>query len=288
MAEAPDAVPPERLLSLAVKLFGLVVGLGLIVWGVLGMLGRTPQAAAEAVKLLNEATDHATAGELAEAWPLFDRAQELAHRGRQAARDAETQSKLRLIESDAYYYEAAFRLRHLQERYREERNAAVREDRDYTLPDGPLQEPVDLLKQSLELDPSRAEAHFYLGWAYREQEKNLRAIEALQRAVELDPQFARAHNALGEVYFATRQYEKAKEHYEKAVLLDPQLAGAHLNLGLYYAGRMAREDAADAADRARQHLNRYLALAETRPGESPVDIARARRTLGELPAAEGE
>jgi len=68
-----------------------------------------------------------------------------------------------------------------------------------------------LLKKSLALDPSLAEAHQQLGNLYSEQSKYADSIPEYQRALELNYDMADAHYRLGQAYVRTGNKDGAQE-----------------------------------------------------------------------------
>src|SRR5712692_5824927 len=68
-----------------------------------------------------------------------------------------------------------------------------------------------LLKKSISLDPSLAEAHLQLGNLYSEQQKYADSIPEYQRALELNSDLADAHYRLGQAYVRTGEKERAQE-----------------------------------------------------------------------------
>jgi tetratricopeptide (TPR) repeat protein len=68
-----------------------------------------------------------------------------------------------------------------------------------------------LLKKSIALDPSLAEAHLQLGNLYSEQSKYADSIPEYQRALELNSDLADAHYRLGQAYVRTGDKDRAQE-----------------------------------------------------------------------------
>ena len=71
-----------------------------------------------------------------------------------------------------------------------------------------------LLKKSMALDPSLAEAHLQLGNLYSEQGKYSDAIPEYQRALELNSDLPDAHYRLGQAYVRTGEKERAQEQFQ--------------------------------------------------------------------------
>jgi len=71
-----------------------------------------------------------------------------------------------------------------------------------------------LLKKSIALDPSLAEAHLQLGNLYSEQQKYADSIPEYQRALELNSDLADAHYRLGQAYVRTGEKDVAQEQFQ--------------------------------------------------------------------------
>jgi tetratricopeptide (TPR) repeat protein len=71
-----------------------------------------------------------------------------------------------------------------------------------------------LLKKTIALDRSLAEAHLQLGNLYSEQSRYADAIPEYQRAVELNSDSADAHYRLGQAYVRTGDKGRAREQIQ--------------------------------------------------------------------------
>ena len=71
-----------------------------------------------------------------------------------------------------------------------------------------------LLKASLQLDPSLAEAHLQLGNLYSDQTKYVEAIPEYQRALALNSDLADAHYRLGQAYIRIGDKERGQEQLQ--------------------------------------------------------------------------
>jgi tetratricopeptide (TPR) repeat protein len=73
---------------------------------------------------------------------------------------------------------------------------------------------VALLKKSIALDPSLAEAHLQLGNLYFDRSQYTQAIPEYQRALDLNGELADAHYRLGQAYVHTGAKELAQEQLQ--------------------------------------------------------------------------
>src|SRR4029077_20644394 len=71
-----------------------------------------------------------------------------------------------------------------------------------------------LLKKSIALDPSLAEAHLQLGNLYSDQQKDADSIPEYQRALELNSDLADAHYRLGQAYVRTGEKDRAQGQFQ--------------------------------------------------------------------------
>jgi tetratricopeptide (TPR) repeat protein len=72
-----------------------------------------------------------------------------------------------------------------------------------------------LLKKSIALDPSLAEAHLQLGNLDSDQQKYAEAIPEYQRALELNSDLADAHYRLGQAYVHTGDTDRAQDQLQQ-------------------------------------------------------------------------
>ena len=99
-------------------------------------------------------------------------------------------------------------------------------------------------QRAVELDPTRAEAHYQLGVLYGKQSQWKPAINALQTAIRLAPDFAEAHVRLGEAYLIGMAIaEDATEPLKRALQLQPNHSRARRLLGDAYLRQNRIDDA---------------------------------------------
>jgi len=93
------------------------------------------------------------------------------------------------------------------------------------------------LKQSVNLKPNFAGAHFNLGNLYRDLTKLEEATIEYKEAICSNPNFAGAHCNLGTIYGQQGKLKEAIIEYKEANRINPNLADAHYNLGVIYLGQ---------------------------------------------------
>lgn len=91
---------------------------------------------------------------------------------------------------------------------------------------------IDLIRQSLAVNPDCADWHNNFGIALQEAGHLDEAIEAYRRAIALDPAHARAYSNLGVLLRATGKPEEAEAAYRTAIQLNPKYIDAYTNLGI--------------------------------------------------------
>jgi len=79
--------------------------------------------------------------------------------------------------------------------------------------------------------PNHANAHCFLGDAYRVLGKNELGLQHCLRALELDPNHAAAHLDAGILLGRKEEFQRAAHHFEKGIALRPEEREAYINLG---------------------------------------------------------
>jgi len=106
---------------------------------------------------------------------------------------------------------------------------------DPSTPDGLRRAKVDVMK-SLDLDDSLAEAHASLGYVKFYLDRDYRGAEtSYRRAIDLNPSYATAHHWLGMAFSAMRRRDEAIAEIKEAERLDPRSAIIKTAAGLIYA-----------------------------------------------------
>jgi len=85
-----------------------------------------------------------------------------------------------------------------------------------------------------EIPSLKAWAYFSIGICYQELSDYTKVIEVLNQTIRIDPNFALAHFGLGYAYFKLGNYAKAIEAYKQTIRIDPDYVNAYLNIGTAY------------------------------------------------------
>jgi TolB-like protein/Tfp pilus assembly protein PilF len=98
--------------------------------------------------------------------------------------------------------------------------------------DGQLAE--DEFKKTIEVQPSNAEAHYWVGgflWGKGEYQKGM---EYFLKASALDPLVRRYTSSIGDFYFALRDYKKSEKYLKKTIEMDPSMSSDYIPLAKTY------------------------------------------------------
>ncbi|MBK8016385.1 MAG: tetratricopeptide repeat protein [Betaproteobacteria bacterium] len=71
---------------------------------------------------------------------------------------------------------------------------------------------LNALRKAVAADPGNADAHNWLGFAYRKLGKFAESFSAYDEALRINPQHKAAHEYIGEAYLQTDQLDKAETH----------------------------------------------------------------------------
>jgi tetratricopeptide (TPR) repeat protein len=96
---------------------------------------------------------------------------------------------------------------------------------------GDHQKALELLHQSILLDPNAEQAHNNLGIALAGLGRLDEASASLRKATEINPGFAVAHYNLGSVLQRANRVEEAADSLRRAIAAKPDYVDAHLHLG---------------------------------------------------------
>jgi tetratricopeptide (TPR) repeat protein len=100
-----------------------------------------------------------------------------------------------------------------------------------TIQRGDHQKAIDLLNQSIRLDPTAEQAYNNRGIALSGLGRADEAIASLRKATELNPGFAVAHYNLGSVLQRANRLDEAADSLRQAITAKPDYFDAHFHLG---------------------------------------------------------
>ena len=110
---------------------------------------------------------------------------------------------------------------------------------------------IDLLEDSIRLDPSAAYGYNALGIAYLERANYAMATSAFKDAIQRAPNWAYPRHNLALTYTQMGAYPAAIAQYYDAIRVAPQYSYLHYNLGLTYQKINRTREAAQEYQRAR-------------------------------------
>jgi tetratricopeptide (TPR) repeat protein len=113
-----------------------------------------------------------------------------------------------------------------------------------------FQNAIQLFNRTLEIKPTFAQPHYYLGVIYAQTANNQAAMESFKKALELDPTNFTAAFGLGSTYLRLKQVEEASGAFQEAIRLHPDYAEAYTALGEIYLYQKRVDDAVQALERA--------------------------------------
>jgi len=110
---------------------------------------------------------------------------------------------------------------------------------------------IDLIQQSIALDPKNPQAHYRLGVVYAYSNRFDEAASYFEQTIKYDPSFLKAYINLGGVYGKLEQYPQALKILNQALRLDKNNAKIYYNLGMVYAGMGKKRQARKHFEKAR-------------------------------------
>ena len=142
---------------------------------------------------------------------------------------------------------------------------------------------VEMGRHAIEIDPTLADAHRWLGLSLMSIARYDDAIAAIQEAARLEPDDANVYSSLGRAYWVGKgDLDAGIAHLERAAEINPDLGYAHLQLGLLYALRGDYTTAEAACRRAIDLQERFVS------GREGLQIVGAYTRLGYVQYLRGE
>ena len=140
------------------------------------------------------------------------------------------------------------------------------------------EEAIAAFRKSAELEPNRADTHYYLGVLLRQQIKPDEALLSFRKCIEVNPRHAAAHGHSGSILAIQGKEEEGIAAFQKAIELNPNQAGSHTELAwiLATAADPKLRDSKAAVSHARQ-------ATELRP-----DVPNHWRNLGAALLRDGD
>ena len=105
----------------------------------------------------------------------------------------------------------------------------------YLTPMGRLDEAIEEMKRSLELDPLCLSTNEWLGTEYLLARRYEKAIELYRKTLQMDPNYPPAHFYLSQAYMQKAKYKEAVTEVQKAITLSGRLPRTVATLGRIYA-----------------------------------------------------
>jgi tetratricopeptide (TPR) repeat protein len=172
---------------------------------------------------------------------------------------------------------------------------------------GNWDEVIQFMGQIAAVEPQSADPWFFIGEAYRFQEKYVEALEAYEKAITLNPNFGPAYVGRARVHLALDPKAKVIDDLDTAIKKDPAYAEAYLVRAAYKTDHDDAEGALDDLKAAEalipdsallhyEYARAYLALGDTERALASAEHARelditlvpVYLILGEAYAANGQ
>ncbi len=111
--------------------------------------------------------------------------------------------------------------------------------------EGRYQAAIAEFRQAVSLDPSYADAYYWIANAYAKLDVWDQSMNAYKRCLQIRPSYANAHAELAGIYIMKLKYTPAEGHLLQAVKYDPGLAIAYYYLGEIYRKKVICSKAGD-------------------------------------------
>lgn len=123
---------------------------------------------------------------------------------------------------------------------------------------GSYPEMLTFMQQVLSNDPAAVDAAYFIGEAYRLEQKYSLAIQAYNKAIQIDPNFAPIYLGIARATLASDPTADVTDQLDKAIELDPNLAEAYLERAAFLIDR-------DKAESAMEDVNKAFSLLPDSP-----------------------
>jgi len=147
-----------------------------------------------------------------------------------------------------------------------------------------FQDALDALTTAIQIDPERAEAYAYRGFAYHQLENYDAALKDYNKSVEQRPKLVEGYYFRAILYGQHKEHEKAINDYSRAIELEPTLAEAYyfraLNYGATGRYEEAIKDMKTAAELGHELAKEFLRVNEPDQGETNPDLQRCSEDSG--------
>ena len=127
-------------------------------------------------------------------------------------------------------------------------------------------ESLELLKQSIELDPKNSTTLHLLGAMMNEQ-KSSECVQFYEKCLEINNRSYLAYNGLGNFYLKTNQIEKAENYYTKAIETNPKRSAK------IYKNRAYLREKQNKNSDAKEDLKSYLKYFPKAPDRGVIEQA---------------
>ncbi|MDD1608479.1 MAG: tetratricopeptide repeat protein, partial [Methylococcaceae bacterium] len=115
---------------------------------------------------------------------------------------------------------------------------------------GQAQRAVDLISQSLSLNPNNATAHSNIGLAFQALNRFDEALASYQRALSIQPNTVQALYNRGNLLLSRQRFDEALVSYDHALTIQPDYAEALCNRGVTLQKQKRLDDALASYERA--------------------------------------
>lgn len=141
------------------------------------------------------------------------------------------------------------------------------------------QRALDLAQQSLKIDPSSAEARYYLGLALFDSGKRAEAMKELEQVVASGQAAPDAYLSLGTLYVEAGRFDDAVKTLARGTAIDSSRADLHIQLARAYRSAGLLDKAAEQLRLARPKPGMPLAPSEFRQQQLEFDLALEQGAL---------